>query len=98
KHTMVTAPVLWHYSPFRETKVETDSSDGVVSGILSQREGEEEWHPVAYYSHTMSPPEGNYSIQDKELLAIVKSFAEWRSELVGLQVDLPVKVYTDHEA
>lgn len=32
----------------------------------------------------MSAPEQNYPIHDKELLAKVRAFEEWRAELEGL--------------
>ena len=37
--------------------------------------------PVAFFSKKMCPQECNYDIYDKELLAIVKSFEEWKPEL-----------------
>ena len=44
----------------------------------------------------MAPAETNYEIHDKEMLAIVKSLAEWRPELYGTVHR--VKIYTDHKA
>lgn len=44
----------------------------------------------------MSPAEANYEIYDKELLAIVQAFEEWRPELEGSPS--PVEVITDHKA
>jgi hypothetical protein len=80
---LVSAPILRHYRPELETMVETDASDGVVAGILSQRTAiEEPWHPVGYFSKTMSPAELNYQVHDKEMLAIVKSLSQWRADLV----------------
>lgn len=38
--------------------------------------------------------ECNYEIYDKELLAVVRAFENWRSELSG--VDHPISVITDH--
>jgi hypothetical protein len=29
------------------------------------------WHPVAFFSKSLSPVEGNYEIHDKEMLAII---------------------------
>jgi hypothetical protein len=43
----------------------------------------------------MSPAEGNYDIHDKELLAIVAAFQEWRVYLEGAKY--PVKVLTNHK-
>ena len=51
--------------------LETDASDGVVAGILSQLHPDGEWHPTAYFSKTMAPAECNYEIHDKEMLAII---------------------------
>src|SRR5262249_350025 len=72
---LTSAPVLRHYDPELETMIETDASDGVVAGILSQKH-DNQWFPVAYFSKTMSPAECNYMIHDKEMLAIVKSLEQ----------------------
>lgn len=61
--------------------METDASDGVVAGILSQQHPDGEWYPVAFFSKTMAPVECNYTIHDKEMLAIVKSLKAWCPEL-----------------
>jgi hypothetical protein len=39
---------------------------------------------VAYFSTKMNAAELNYNIYDKELLAIIKSFEEWRPKLKGV--------------
>ena len=44
----------------------------------------------------MAPAECNYEIYDKELLAIIRCFEEWRPDLEG--TDLPVQVLTDHKS
>ena len=44
----------------------------------------------------MCPAECNYQIYDKELLAIIRCFEEWRPELEG--TELPVQVFTNHKA
>jgi len=33
---MLSNEVLAYYSPYRKTRMETDASDGVVAGVLSQ--------------------------------------------------------------
>ena len=80
KDALTSAPLLQHYDPELECMLETDASDGVVAGVLSQKHGDF-WLPVAYFSKTMAPAECNYEIHDKEMLAIVKSLKEWRLEL-----------------
>jgi len=52
--------------------IEANSSDFASGAILSQQlPREEKWHPVAFYSKSLSPVEQNYKIHDKEMLAII---------------------------
>lgn len=97
RSALKSAPILRHYDPFKQTRLETDSSDGVVAGVLSQLQEEDGlFHPVGYFSKTMGDAEFNYPIHDKELLAIFRSFKQYRTELLGAQK--VVHVYTDHKA
>ena len=74
KHKLTTAPILRHYNPDLQTRVETDASNGVIGAVLSQYyEADGFWHPVAFFSKTMQPAELNYEIRDKELLAIIRA-------------------------
>ena len=43
----------------------------------------------------MAPAECNYDIYDKELLAIIHTFEEWRPELEGAAEQ--IQVITDHK-
>jgi hypothetical protein len=98
KKRLLTAPVLRHFSYDLPTRLETDSSDGIMGGVLSQQQPDtQDWHPVGYFSETMQGAELNYSIQDKELMAVVRALQYWRAELIGLQ-QAPFLVITDHQA
>jgi transposase InsO family protein len=97
KARLLSAPIMAHFDPRRPTQLETDSSDGVVAGVLTQQQDDGEWHPVGYFSETMHGAEHNYPIHDKELLAVIRSLRFWRAELVGLQ-DVPFSIVTDHQA
>lgn len=98
KDRLLNAPVLAHFSHEKPTRVETDASQGVVAGVLTQQQSNGGWHPVAFYSETMQGAEHNYHIHDKELLAVVRALQCWRAELIGLQAEVPFLVITDHEA
>lgn len=74
--------------------MKTDAFDYVSSGILSQIRDDGELHPVAFMSKKHSKAECNYEIYDKELLAIVRCFKDWRAELQG--ASYPVTVLSDH--
>ena len=82
--TMITAfttsPAHPHFDNEREVIIETDTSEYVSAGVLSQRDDEGVLHPVAYYSKKHSPAKCNYDIYDKELIAIIKAMEEWRPE------------------
>jgi len=95
KQAFTQAPVLLHADNSKPFFLETDASDFAIAGILSQMDSNEQLHPVAYYSRKLTTAEVNYEIHDKELLAIIASFHQWRSLLVGSP--FPVTVYTDHK-
>ena len=59
-----TAPILRHFDHDREIIVETDASDYVSAGILSQYDDDGILHPVAFFSKKHSPAECNYEIYD----------------------------------
>lgn len=88
--------IIQHFDPDKPTTVEVDSSDFVVGGIKSQLDDFGVLRPVAYFSKKMSPQEYNYEIYDKELLAIVRAFEEWRPELVVTYPKEAVQVSSDH--
>jgi hypothetical protein len=89
----ITAPVLRHYDPARKVRLETDASGTAYAGILSL-EWEDGWHPIAYFSRKFSGPELNYPVYDKELMAIVMSFRQWRHYLEGAP---EIEVWSDHQ-
>jgi len=79
--------------PFR---IKADSSNFASGAILSQQlPREEKWHPVAFYSKSLSPVKRNYEIHDKEMLTIIRTLEEWRHFLKGAQY--PVEIWTDHK-
>ena len=95
KDKITSAPVLRHFDRSKKAVLETDSSDYVNGGVLSQEDEQGVLHPVAFYSKNMLPAECNYEIYDKELLAIIRCFEHWRPELES--TDIPVEVITDHK-
>jgi hypothetical protein len=94
KVAFTSAPILRHFDPSREVFIETDASDFVSSGILSQKDDAGILHPVAFMSRKHSEAECNYEIYDKELLAIIRCFEDWRPELEGAA--FPITVLSDH--
>jgi len=59
------------YNPEKPAILETNASDYAIGACLSQPDKEGRLHSIAYYSRKITPPELNYDIHNKELLAIV---------------------------
>jgi hypothetical protein len=95
KTAFTTAPILQHFDPELQCIVEADSSDYATGGVLSQYDAQGVLRPVAYFSKRLAPAECNYEIYDKELLAIIRCFEQWRPELEGAA--FPIKVLSDHK-
>ncbi|SLM35306.1 hypothetical protein LPUS_04492 [Lasallia pustulata] len=96
KQRVVTASVLQHLDQTQKAILETDSSNHVNAGVLSQYDDDEVLHPIAFYSKNMVPAECNYEIYDKALLAIICCLEHWCLELEA--TELPVEIFTDHKA
>ncbi len=72
---MVTkALILAHYKQGVKAIVETDLSDYVSSGVLSQLGDDGLLYPIAFFSKNLNPVKCNYEIYNKELLAIIRCF------------------------
>lgn len=95
KNKFTTAPILIHPNLEKQFFIEADASDYAIGSVLMQIGNDNELHPIAFYSRKASPAEINYTIHDKELLAIKASFEEWRHFLIGTIE--PVIVYSDHK-
>ena len=71
---VIKAPILAHHKQGIKTIVETNSSDYVSSGVLSQLGDNGLLHPIAFFSKNLNPAECNNEIYNKELLAIIRCF------------------------
>ncbi|XP_070014060.1 uncharacterized protein [Nicotiana sylvestris] len=68
-----------------------DASDYAIRAILGQRK-DKLMHPIFYASRTLSGAQLNYTVTEKEMLAVTFTFDKFRSYLIGSKVI----VYTDH--
>jgi hypothetical protein len=95
KNAFSSAPILVFPDTSKPFILETDASDFAVAGVISQDDDSGVLHPVSFYSRKLSPAEINYEIHDKELLAIIVCFEQWRHLLLGSKH--PITVFTDHK-
>nr|GEV55663.1 reverse transcriptase domain-containing protein [Tanacetum cinerariifolium] len=70
-----------------------DASDFAIGAVLGQRQ-EKHFRPIHYASKIMTEAESNYTITEKEMLAVVYAFEKFRSYLI---MNKSI-VYTDHSA
>ncbi|GJW71127.1 reverse transcriptase domain-containing protein [Tanacetum coccineum] len=93
KKKLTEAPIL--VSPERDLPFELmcDASDFAVGAVLGQRK-DKYFRPIHYASKTLSDAQTNYTINEKELLAVVYAFEKFWSYLVLSKTI----VYTDHSA
>jgi hypothetical protein len=94
KSRLMSGPILRHFDPTKACVIEADASDYALGAVCSQYDDAGLLHPVAFYSRKLLPAEMNYQIYDKELLAIVCAFKQWRHYLEFST--LTTEVLTDH--
>ncbi|KAK9033724.1 hypothetical protein V6N11_049909 [Hibiscus sabdariffa] len=91
KEKLISAPIVqppnWEH-PF---ELMCDASNTSVGVVLGQKVDKEP-HVIAYASCTLDSAQRNYSITEKELLAIVFALEKFRSYLLGTNVI----VFSDH--
>ena len=95
KQAFIIASVLQNFNLEKPVTFETDASDYVTAGVLSQPDEEGNLHSVAFFSSKMFSEECNYEIYNKELLIIVKAFEEWHFKIHGTAD--PVTMLTNHK-
>jgi hypothetical protein len=92
-----TALILRHFNPTLPIVLEADASDYVLSAVILQGDPVDGiLHPIAFHSRKFQPPEQNYEIYNKEMLAIVETMEHYRHCLraTGLAVGNSLKFTT----
>ena len=75
------APILAHFDLNKEILVETNASDYILVGVISQNNGNNVLHSVIFLSKKYTLVKYNFEIYDKKLIAIICYFEEWCIEL-----------------
>lgn len=92
KTALLTAPVLQLADVSKPFRVYTDASDLALGAVLLQ-EVDGQWLPVAYASRKLTPAEKNYTITEKETLAVVFALGSWK-----LYLFKHFDIFTDNQA
>ncbi len=96
KKRVIETLVLSYFSSELKTFLESNSFDYVSVEILSQKENDDQIRSIVYFSKTLFLVECNYEIYDKELLAIIRCFEQWRAELQSVKTFINVLI--DHKS
>ncbi|GJP43513.1 hypothetical protein CLOM_g2964 [Closterium sp. NIES-68] len=91
KTFLCSTPVFRIANPHHPFEVIMEASD-IAIGVVLLQDFDEGLQPIAYESRKLHPPERNYPIHDKEMLAIVHAFKVWQCYLTGADMI----VWTDH--
>jgi hypothetical protein len=97
KKALCEAPVLRLFDSTKPVQIRIDACKvgRGIGAILLQQDDEGEWHPVEYYSTTLSETERNYAATELECKALHDSLMHWHMYVnCGQRVD----VYSDHNA
>nr|GEZ57537.1 hypothetical protein [Tanacetum cinerariifolium] len=93
KRKLTEAPILIALDWDMPFELMYDASDFAIGAVLGQRQ-DKHFRPIHYVSKTMTEVESNYTITEKEMLAVVYAFDKFRSYLI---MNKSI-VYTDHSA
>lgn len=91
KLSLANDPVLAIYAPNLETELHCDASSSGFGAILLQRQDDEIFRPVFYFSHKTSPAESKYHSFELECLAVIYAIKRFHIYLSGIKF----KIITD---
>lgn len=91
KEALTSEPLLIYPNYDRPFVLTTDASNESIGAVLSQDYNGKD-SPICYYSRTLNKAEVNYSVIERELLAIVDACKKFRHYLYGRRFS----VRTDH--
>uniref|UniRef100_A0A1Y1N2I4 RNA-directed DNA polymerase n=3 Tax=Photinus pyralis TaxID=7054 RepID=A0A1Y1N2I4_PHOPY len=93
KEIIVSDDVLVHFDATLPIKLACDASSYGIGGVLSHIFPDRTERPICFTSRTLSAAEKNYSMLDKESLAIYYCVKKFSHYLIGNKFTL----YTDHK-
>ena len=93
KDTLALSSVLAHYSPKLEAQLAVDASPVGLGALISHITEDGTERPIAYASRSLTKAERNYSVIEKEALAIIFGIRKFQQYLYGRKFTL----LTDHQ-
>lgn len=94
KNLLTTPPVLAQPDFTRTFHLQCDASNSGIGAVLFQVDDNGEEKPLYYYSAKLTSAEKNYSVTERECLAVIKSVKKFRPYLEGYTFN----IITDHSS
>jgi transposase InsO family protein len=91
KQRLSTAPILRGPNWALPFHISSDASDTAIGAVLGQQEDKEPY-AIYYISKNMAPAELNYTVTEREFLAVVYAINKFRHYVTGY----PTFIHTDH--
>ena len=95
KKIFIIEPVLAAPDLDKKMRVEADTSNYAMGGVLLAKGEDRKWRPVAFILKSLNDTERNYKIHDKEMLAVVRYLEVWRHFLEETRTKF--EIWTDHK-
>ena len=91
KNKLIDRPTLCLFNPVAETQLHCDASSLGFGSILLQKQPDDKFHPIFYYSQRTTDVESRYHSYELEMLAIINSIKRFHVYLQGIKF----KIITD---
>ena len=92
KKPLCEAPVLARPDFSKDFTLHCEASDFAIGAVLTQEDENGHEHPIMFFSQTLTPAERQYSVTERECLAVVRGIKKSRPYIEGGFVT----VVTDH--
>lgn len=94
KEVLTSPPVLAQPDFSKKFSIQCDASDVGLGAVLFQENSEGNEQPIYFYSAKLTSAERNYSVTERECLAVVKAVQKFRPYVEGYEFD----IITDHSS
>lgn len=94
KEILTSPPVLAQPDFSKKFSIQCDASDVGIGAVLFQENSQGEEQPIYFYSAKLTTAERNYSVTERECLAVVKAVHKFRPYVEGYEFN----VITDHSS
>lgn len=94
KNYLVSAPILISPNFAKPFIVQSDASDYGLGGVLVQLDENNEEHVISYASRTLTRPERNYTVVEKECLALIFAIEKFRPYIEGTKFTCMTDCYS----